>query len=315
MVKLDLVIVTFNRLEKLKQTLSHYVDQTKGFRNLIIVNNCSTDDTGNFLTEWYKKFKDFTKFHPIIINASENLGGSGGFYLGQKKAMELKADWVFVADDDAYAYAASDMVERFYDFIDTHKTDRLAAVCAKVLNLDGSICCYHRSTHSIINGEHVRFNSKEEDYQNEFFHIDDLSYVGSFINCKAMEKVGMVNPNYFIYSDDSEHSMRLKKYGGIVVVPSISIKHEGGDVTPPPGVLVSWRNYYLVRNTTHMLLKHCPRAGIKIIWKNIKYEINVHLGRTKRPSWQKVYRRAVLDAFFGRLGKHSVYKPGWCMKS
>lgn len=85
MINLDIVIVTFNRLDKLRKTLQHYSDQTVHFRNLIIVNNCSTDGTGLFLAEWTDKNKNNAKFTPILINATENLGGSGGFYLGEKK--------------------------------------------------------------------------------------------------------------------------------------------------------------------------------------------------------------------------------------
>ena len=85
-VKLDLVIVTFNRLEKLKKALSCYEKQTSPFRNLILVNNCSTDGTKEYIDEWQR---EKTFFGKIVIHTDENLGGSGGFYLGQKKAAEL----------------------------------------------------------------------------------------------------------------------------------------------------------------------------------------------------------------------------------
>ena len=78
------VIVTFNRLEKLKKTLSCYDRIRGGIDYLIIVNNHSTDGTEDFLNEWAG---DKTHYNKVIVNLEDNLGGSGGFYYGCKKAL------------------------------------------------------------------------------------------------------------------------------------------------------------------------------------------------------------------------------------
>lgn len=76
------------------------------------------------------------------------------------------------------------------------------------------------------------------------------SYVGPFINCQALKKVGLVLPEYFIYFDDSEHSIKLAKYGKLVCVPSIKITHDDGvkKEHKDDNLIVSWRDYYLIRN-------------------------------------------------------------------
>lgn len=303
---LDLVIVTYNRLDKFKKTLQHYVVQTHAFRNLIIVDNCSTDGTREYLDEWSK---ENTPFDKIIIHTKENLGGSGGFYIGQKKAMELKVDWIFVADDDAYADPT--MVERFYDFIDLHNTSEISAVCSKVLNMDGSICLYHRDRHGIVDGEYKRESAHIEEYDKEFFSIDALSYVGSFLNAKALEKQGLVNPKYFIYFDDTEHSIRLKRYGDIVVVPSIVIMHEGGAETSKVNNVLSWRRFYYLRNFTHVLLKYYPKVGLRDIWNLFKAEVYRVMHRENIDERYLLYRKALFCALFGILGKDKKYIPGW----
>lgn len=309
---LDIVIVTYNRIEQLKKTLECYANQTMGFRNLIIVDNCSTDGTSEYLDEWCAEHSHQEKFCPLLIHSAENVGGSGGFYLGQKKAMELNADWVFVADDDAYA--APDMVEKFFEFITSHDTSKLSAICAKVLNINGSICLYHRDYHVIEDGEYKRIHSVESDYEKEYFSIDDLSYVGSFLNACALKKVGLVNPDYFIYYDDSEHSIRLKKWGDIVVVPNIVITHDGGAESTPDDVMLSWRQYYFMRNTTYMFLHHYPSVGLRIVYKQFRDDFHAFRTMTKRSDYAKFVSSAIWSAFFGRLGKHNIYKPGWCLK-
>ena len=84
--EIDVVIVTYNRLSKLKKTLDCYEKQTVPFRNLIIVNNHSSDGTMEYLKEWENTN---TPFNKIIIHTNENLGGAGGFYIGEKKALSL----------------------------------------------------------------------------------------------------------------------------------------------------------------------------------------------------------------------------------
>ena len=320
MIALDLVIVTYNRLEKLKKTIQHYENQTVSFRNLIIVNNCSTDGTNDFLHSLpsYLGRENHKTCDIVIIDSKENIGGSGGFYLGQKEAVKRNADRVFVADDDAYADPY--MIEEFYTFIETHDTGKIAAVCAKVLNMDGSICLNHRDRYKVQKDksnpfchQFVRETSKEHDYEKDFFLVDILSYVGSFLNTKVLKKAGLVNPKYFIYLDDSEHSIRIGHYGDIMVVPKLKIFHDSGADTmlANQNVILSWRAYYLTRNHYHMLLKHFPRCVIKEYVNQFRRTVGAWIHRSYVNEFELLERSAMWDAFWGRLGKHPLYKPGW----
>lgn len=311
MKNVDIVIVTFNRLEKLKKALVSYESQSVCFRNLIIVNNASTDGTYEFIEKW-KEYNHAFGVH--IIHSKENVGGSGGFYLGEKKALDLNADWVFVADDDAYA--DKDMIRYFCSYINNNNTNGIAAICASVMNMDGSICYYHRDyfriVGSIFNKSIKRWHSQQSDYAKNCFEIDVFSYVGVFLNSEHLKKCGLVNPDYFIYFDDSEHSIRLKKNGHILVVPSIKITHEGG--AESTNNKVTWRNYYLRRNNAHMLLKHYKLVGLKLVMEQIKMDIRGLYKGQLMNGWWALCRSSIYDALFNRLGKHAIYRPGWELK-
>lgn len=306
MVNLDIVIVTFNRLEKLKRSLQCYCAQTVRFRNLIIVNNSSTDGTDVFLTQWIDQNKNNSKFTPFLINTTENLGGSGGFYLGEEKAMSLNPDWVFVADDDAYPDA--DMVEKFHEFINKHDTTDISAICATVMNADRSICYYHRANIEIEKGYHFTLKeSTPENYITPYFDIDLLSYVGSFMRTDILKNIGLVNKDYFIYADDSEHSIRLRRKGRIVCVPSIKILHDSGQEVMTKGQnQFTWRDYYASRNYIHMLIRHYKFCAINRIIHEIR-----KAKHTKGSISRKMLLDAIIDAIRGHLGKHKVYSPGW----
>ena len=305
----DVVIVTFNRLEKLKKAITSYENQTKPFRNMIVVNNHSTDGTFEYLEEWKKQVAPFSKF---VISTDENLGGSGGYYLGQKKAMELAADWVFLADDDAYANP--DMMERFYDYVENTDSSKLSAICGTVYHADGTIDFNHRSRYVKKGRRFVyRKESKPKDYQKPEFEIDYLSYVGSFINGNALSEVGPVDSRFFIFWDDSEHSLRLKKYGKIICVPQIGIVHDDGKSgnsieEKDKSLIVSWRDYYLERNGIVMYRRHFPSAALHLLRKEFfpRVKGNRHGNELDRVKWH-----AFKDAWLGKLGKHEVYKPGW----
>ena len=311
-VDVDVVIVTYNRLEKLKKTLQCYENQTQTFRNLIVVNNHSTDGTSEYLKEWSKKETPFGKH---VITTNENLGGAGGFYTGQKKAMTMQPDWVFIADDDAYP--EPDMMQRFCEFTEGNDISRYAAICAAVYNPDNTLDVSHRSRYEVRQGKYFTWNSStEEDYQKPFFKIDFLSYVGSFLNVNALKKVGLVNPKFFIYNDDSEHSLRLRKYGELICVPTIKIVHDVKKVgqvnyqVTDDNVLVTWGDYYTNRNEMYMFKKHIH----SLAKYRFKTALKRHLKGKEETEYDKIKWIAYRDAWLGKLGRHSVYQPGWSIR-
>ncbi|EEN7923082.1 glycosyltransferase, partial [Salmonella enterica] len=92
--KCTALIVTFNRLEKLKKSVRETVKA--GFSSIVIVNNGSNDGT----REWLSSLSE-----PGIttLNLKDNLGGAGGFKVGSQYICSYSnADWVFFYDDDAY---------------------------------------------------------------------------------------------------------------------------------------------------------------------------------------------------------------------
>ena len=76
--KLGVVIVTYNRLELLKECITACINQKEEFQKILIINNASTDGTKEYL-------ENLQYSNLEIINSNKNLGGSGGFWLGIKQ--------------------------------------------------------------------------------------------------------------------------------------------------------------------------------------------------------------------------------------
>lgn len=313
---LDIVIVTYNRLEKLKKTLSLYNSQTIFFRTLIIVDNCSSDGTIEYLKEW-EQISSIYKKHVIFL--PENRGGSGGFYAGEKYAMSLNPEWIYVSDDDAYPN--KNMIEEFYTFIKNNSTDKISAICSMVYNYNNLIAYDHRAYFQINKMNFIKINSTDEDYKKTYFPIQLLSYVGSFINVKALKKVGLCNPDLFIYYDDTEHSLRLSQYGQIICVPSIKINHDSGiseSSSSHNEILISWREFYYIRNKLHMLKKHYTIAAIfftiKCLYASLKLFIKSIIKDTSNRKIYNLILAAIYGAWANKLKKHPIYKPGFIIR-
>lgn len=293
------VIVTYNRLDKLKNALLCYEEQTLCPGYVIVVNNDSTDGTGAFLEEWQNEDCGFRK---IVIDTGNNLGGSGGFAIGLKRAIQEKAEWIWIADDDAYP--EKDCLAKIRDFV--KGKDDISAVCGEVLNPDGSIDLYHRRRFTrkalVVREERI----PEEEYESgEAFDVDLYSFVGTAVRWSVLRKVGPNNSDYFIWFDDSEHSMRVRETGRIVCLPDVRIHHDTAAAPVKTGL--SWKDYYGVRNCLDAYRKHLPRfdylglvlADFAYLWLKVKDPVS-----------KGIMRDGIRDGRAGKLGVNPKYLPG-----
>lgn len=305
--KIDVVLVTFNRLDKLKKAIHCFLIQTRPFRNLIIVNNNSTDGTYQYLQDLKEK-KDLP-FNLHIINLPENIGGSGGFNSGEEYAMKLSPDWIYVQDDDAYPEPK--LIEKFENYIDNNKSEKIAALCTSVLgSRDLQPDLDHRADFRFKLGFiSTRISHPRQDYDKTFFELNLLSYVGSFINAKAIEHVGTMRGDFFIYWDDGEHSLRLSKYGKIICVPTIEVIHESKTSNNDSEGVFSWRMYYNLRNFIYTVYRKNKVAGLFLACRYFASTIKRHDAERG-----EMIRAAIRNALTGKLGKHMIYRPGYVKK-
>ena len=92
--KVAAVVVTYNRIDLLKQCVEALLKQ-KYPCDILLVNNNSVDGTEEWALELVNKF-DNIKYQ----NTGANLGGAGGFNYGMRWAVEAGYEFVWVMDDD-----------------------------------------------------------------------------------------------------------------------------------------------------------------------------------------------------------------------
>lgn len=295
------VIVTYNRKDCLDKLLKIYDNLEYMPNNIIIVDNNSIDGTDLLINDWLGIQREYSKF---IISMDKNIGGSGGFYEGIKKAIEIGSDWIYVSDDDAFP--SNDIFKIFSDFINNNKKeyiDKISAICSKVIN-NGKIDIEHRRRIKQGVFSIREYNIKEEEY-NTNFELDLFSYVGTMINSKYINYVGLTEKDYFIYYDDTEHSLRLSRKGKIICIPSAEVIH---DIKSDINKKLSWKYYYGYRNRLLMIKKH---------YKKRYFVFECVLDRMKAFkrilcfNFKDAYliNKSVNDAIKGVYGISKEYKP------
>lgn len=296
-INICVVIVTYNRLDKLKNALECYNSMTIKPLCFVIVDNGSTDGTDIFLDEWKNIESGYSKY---IISLKENTGGSGGFSRGLEFAKDLGCDWIWVSDDDAYPQ------QNVFEILLDYMCDGVSAVCTRIENADG-IDTWHRRRL-----KHHLFTIKEErvgvEEYGSCFEIDLFSYVGTMLSVKAIVKAGFPEKNFFISYDDTEHSIRMGKEGKIICVPSAVVYHDSLGVTEN---VLSWKKYYAVRNKIYSYKKHYNvRYSFVLSVYYIIKAILIMLRKYDIREYQ-IVKKAVLDGNMGKLGVDEIYVPGW----
>ena len=256
------VIVTYNRVELLKECLACVCGQTIPFSRVIVVDNHSTDGTAEFLA---------AREDLDVIREPENLGGAGGFYDGLQCASQGEYDWVLIIDDDAMI--APDYMEKLLDYANAHTG--IYGLAGKVVT-EGHIDVSHRRR--IINRLlYVESNVASEEYQKESFSCDAATFCGLLLQGQKMREIGLPQKGYFLWYDDIEYCLRLQECGGVTVVPAAVLHHKTvlskeGMVTK--GVLhrIGWRQYYGYRNRYDTAKRHLGSLSAWVIlWQYLVF--------------------------------------------
>lgn len=187
------VIVTYNRKEMLKQCVDSLLMQTAPC-DVLVVNNASTDGTGEYLRELKKK----KKIH--VLELSRNLGGAGGFNLGIRKAVEHGYEYIWIMDDDTLP--KPDALGKLLE-ADEYLAGEYGFLSSAVLWTDGKGCRMNR--------QKVKKNFYEDAglLTQGLIPVEQATFVSLFMRTSVVEKAGLPVKEFFIWGDDLEYTRRL----------------------------------------------------------------------------------------------------------
>lgn len=269
MVSVAGVVVTFNRLEKLKTVIASIEAQTHPVETLFIIDNASTDGTAEFLAGL-----ETTVPHEIVT-MSTNSGGAGGFSEGMRRGYASGADHVWIMDDDCYPKpdALASLVAGFDDAVAELGGD-VPFACSVVEFTDGSIC---EMNNPVTTWDWGRLLVKGQ----RNVMVTACSFVSVLIPRWAIAEYGLPYAEYFIWFDDREYTLRLTaRCPGVQVLDSVVV-HDMGDNRGVNFAMVDrkslWKFAYGVRNEASWQLHH--RGVLYFLEFGARLFVSLHRGR------------------------------------
>lgn len=239
--KVAAAIVTYNRLELLKESLAAVLNQTDYLSHVIVINNMSNDGTKEYLDSLNDE-------RLVVVHSTENLGGAGGFNKAVRIfAEETDDDFVWLMDDDTIAQPEA--LKYLVDFARAHAPVGFVNSVVRWGSING------RPSWMNVNGPRVfAYPMYLADIENPGIEIVNSSFVSVLIPREMVAMVGLPQKEYFIWGDDIEYTNRIADiYRGYTAAKSLVV-HKSKENTMPGDVVREedsnrlWRYEYEFRN-------------------------------------------------------------------
>lgn len=289
---------------------------------IVILNHSHREDTfscvASVLSSYYGNFKVilldsategesvetlYKKYPQVqIISLTQNLGYAGNNNIGIRAALEQGAEWVLLLNNDTILDASCLSM-----LIEAGEQDNAIGIVGPMV--------YHFDQPDVIQsaggllgknweGTHAGENQRDSGQFRSVRQVDWISGCAILVRRALIEDVGALDPDYFLYWEETEWCIRARCSGWqIVHVPQAKLWHKGvsQDYQPRPYV-----TYYMTRNFLHTLSKHkAPvtvrlSALINVLRTLVSWSINPKW-RYKRDHRDALWR-GLIDYFHRRIG-------------
>lgn len=289
--KIAALVVTFNRKESLAKVLSCLLMQSRRLDGIILVDNASNDGTLAYLQENFHYVDGMISVDPVKTGVSidyhrlkTNTGGAGGFSKALQIGRDSDYDWLWGMDDDAYPDVKA--LEKLMNVIDP--------------SVEGNV--YWSNC------------DKDLDFDGEVKTVADWMFVGFMVPTSAVRKVGVPRADFFVYFDDIEYAMRLKKSGYSIIKVKDSIIDHGNPIflaewSRKVGPFLfaypkfpDWKFYYFVRNN-FLILSLKERFSFKRVKGTLGLFLRVVFAN---PSQLPTFFEALIHGLLGVSGAKKV---------
>src|SRR3954451_7589440 len=185
----------------------------------ICVDNGSTDGSDLAVEERFPFVE--------LIRTGANLGFAGGNNVGLRRALDRGAEWVLLINNDAVAEPGlAEALARAA----TARPDAGVLAC-KILFEDGRTVQYAGATFNArlgYSGRLVGFGEPDRPDDGDVRDVGRADGAALALSRAAVEGAGGLDESLFMYVEDVELSLRVRRAGfGVVLVPAARVRHKG----------------------------------------------------------------------------------------
>lgn len=244
--------------------------------NIIVVDNASTDNS----VEIIEKYISDDSGIEIIVN-KENLGFAGGNNVGIRYALNQSAEYIMVLNNDTLV--GENLIDGllnsfknnpragvispkiyFAKGFEFHKKRYSQDQLGKVIWYTGGNIDWRNiygSNRGVDEVDHGQYEVEEE--------VDFATGTCSIFSSIALKQAGLYDERYFMYFEDADLSMRLKRSGfKVLYTPKAHLWHK---VAQSSGIGSSLNDYYITRNRMLFAMKYATfRTKLALVKESLK---------------------------------------------
>jgi len=277
----SVVIVNYNGSEITAQCLNSLQRFSAGVpMEIILIDNGSSDGS----LQWLQR--EFRHLRIVSLDVNRGFG-----YANNAGAETASGECLLFLNNDTEV--TTDIITPMENFMASNET--VGVVGPRLLNTDGSFQLSYGKLPSLLNECYVRYWQRQsaigEYFKYENVKARDIEWVtgaAMMIRRSVFERVGGFDPRFFMYFEDADLCLRVRKAGYQVYwLPEISLIHHRGKsrLSAPNRILEEYRKSQL-----YYYGKHRPRVE--------KLLLKIYLIMKFLPVWMKKETR---DIGFGML--------------
>ena len=195
------LVLTYNRIDMLEKCLKAITSQTRPCDVILVIDNCSTDATADYLaSNWADKARCYS--------LSKNIGAAGGFSAGLRLAFQQGADHIWVMDDDVIVEpGALEAMLVADEALERSQTPRSYLV-STVFSLEGEVTNVPTIERRRNKDGYERW---PEQLQHGLIPINRAAFTSILLPRRQLEQHGLPIRQMFIWGDDTDYTMRITK--------------------------------------------------------------------------------------------------------
>lgn len=238
----SVIIVNFNSRDLLMQCLTSLLKSDYPNFDVFVIDNASTDGS---LAEAKKHFGSDS--HVKLVGNSKNVGHSEGCNIGVRMS---ESKYIVFLDADI-AFENSNWLRELVKVMENDASVGLAQAKLVVDNDKQCLDCVCVAIDAL--GTWAANYGSKADALKENFEILAASSGCSIIRREVFSFAGGFDPDYFIYDDDTDLSLRVRLLGyRVIFVSSAVVIHRGGVLRGVSGTML----YYSSKNRLATVLKN-----------------------------------------------------------
>ncbi len=242
------IVLNWNGWQDTLECLSFLNQSSYGNLSIAIVDNGSTDDSAAKIRAAYPDI--------LLLESERNLGFAGGYNIGLRHALKQRADYVWLLNNDTKPHPGA-----LSALIGKASTDRRIGAVASV--------CYYMHRPEVVQawaGAHVNLwigyaRNTTEPHRDDWF--GSLYGASLLVALSAIKQVGLLDEGFFVYWEETELCLRLRKAGWLLAAaPESRILHKVAASTGRDRILLA---RYFTASGLRILRLHSPAPHLAML--------------------------------------------------